>query len=209
MNEDKDLKEFSLIEEKFKDMPLEEPGGNVLMRVRDEAERLASRRPWWERIITVTTWAQRPAFSLALVLAVVVGLSYAVRQWRQTLPVGPNGDSGVASSSSNKGGNGEDFVASYTKSPLRESSPSLEFSAPESETFKDYIEGLRLFHEGKFKPATRLFEKVMASEPKFGKREQLYTYWVEALEKLGDVEAAGLKRQELKQIQQELEKQVK
>jgi len=214
-HEEQRLKEYDLFINKYESMPLTEPSNEVLQRVRENAQKHA-KQGFLSKLFNFNVLVYRRQLGWALMVFVVVGLSYALKEVRKTDPVGLVNETKVAATdnqkllvgeSSSGQSNGGNETASFTGGLTREATEAMTIGAAGSESLQNYIKGLSLFHKSEFKSATDIFAAVIAENPKFEKRVQLYTFWIKALEKMGDSESVDEKREELKKIEEEIASQ--
>lgn len=202
-------REFSQIEEAFKYYPLQEPSDAVLARVRSHAEKqlekgfLASLQDFFAgfALARQTAWV--------LTIFVVVGLSYALNSLREISPHTPGlsrtqvaQDAVVTPNqlqATVPGDVSEDVTLQSQKNIVEKVATSVSVEN-DATGFQTYTKALTLYNQGQFKSAAEAFDKLMGAKPQFEKREELYTYWIQALQRLGDNEQATKRQQELQKI---------
>lgn len=202
-------REFSQIEDAFKHYPLQEPSDAVLTRVRANAEKqlekgfLASLQDFFGGF----AFARQTAW--VLTIFVVIGLSYALNSLREISPHTPGlSRTEVAqkiATAPNQlqatvpGDLSEDVTLQSQKNIVEKVATTIS-AENDSTGFLAYAKALDLFNQGQFKPASDAFDNLIVAKPQFEKREELYTYWIQALQRLGDNEQAIKRQQELNQI---------
>jgi tetratricopeptide (TPR) repeat protein len=202
-------REFSQIEEAFTAYPLQEPSAVVLARVRANAEKqlekglLASIKDFLGgfALARQTAWV--------LTIFVVVGLSYALNSLREISPHTPGlSRTEIAQDTSATpnqlqatvpGDLPEDATLQSQKNIVEKVTASVPVPIDVA-SLVDYNKALELYNQGQFKSAADAFDKLMATTPRFEKRQELYSYWIQALQRLGDNEQAIKRQQELQKI---------
>jgi len=195
------LQEFSQIEAGFQDFPLSEPSDQVLQRVRDRA--YSEVQPGFFNFLKHTVVPRRLAW--AMMIFVVVGLSFALNELRKTDPYSP----GLASTPVAISTNGdalENGAANFSGTLTEMALQPVQIDKENAKIFQDFTKALSFYHQSRFKEANDLFQEIVATNPRFDKRVELYTFWIKTLDKMGDSQLANQKRLELQKIQDEIQK---
>lgn len=193
----RELKEWADLETAFKDFPLKAPNELILNRVRNGAREAG--RPqtntWLVRIKAAFTLRE---LALSFALVAVVALSVLMRI---DLPANPQS---VATTVSDN--DSQQLLAMRADNGAKANAVSPEDNVADKASesaLNAYKKALELFQAGDFAKASDGFSQIMAQNPGFEKRKELYTYWVETLKKLGQFELAEKKQLVLEQISAE------
>ncbi len=204
------LTDFEQIEEKFKDFPLQQPKPHTIEKVR----RMAAKQvhPGFISKLLKKSFLGIPvprSLAWGTMIFVIVGLSFALKELRKSeipfshptakeiVQTGNGLDSSTATATRVVSDNIE---TSSLDTPLTEQSTK---NTEATRIFKNYMEAINLYHQNKYKEASHIFENILALNPRFKKRVELYTYWIQALEKMDKIDLANSKKKELERIQQD------
>lgn len=202
-------REFSQIEEAFKGYPLQEPSEAVLARVRVNAEKQLQKTLAQSVRDFFAGFALARQAAWVMTIFVVVGLSYALNSLREISPHTPGlshtpvaQEAAVTPNQLQATVPGD--VPNETELELQKNIVEKVATSVSAENdamgLKAYTQALALYNQGQFKSAADAFDKLMGAKPRFDKREELYTYWIQALQRLGDNEQAIKRQQELQKI---------
>ena len=192
------LSEFSQLETAFTELPLQHPQDHIIQRVEKQAAKQLKPK-LFERLLIVP---KTRAAAWVAMLFVVVGLSYGLHELRSTNPYysAPSVAKIPPIKYTPEENNG---IASYTAVQGKKMIDPLTKETPEAAIMKSYMKGKLLYNQKNYVEASKLFNHIMTTNPKFDKRIELYTYWIDALEQLNEHGIAMLKKEELKKIQEE------
>lgn len=196
------LNDFSVLESGFAKLPQAEPSEAVLRAVLANAEKQI-RKPVFSFENFFVFFRQRTAMSFALVAMIAVGLYLQVRG----MPVNsgnsvsgsvPFGDSSLTATFQN-GPTTDGDLAKAVDDKLS----SGDVVTQDIELRQKYQRAVSLYQSGEYKNAADLFGAVIATKPDFDQKRELYTYWVDALEKDGQSVLAVEKRKILESFPSE------
>lgn len=184
----RELKEWADLEASFKEFPLQTPSELVLNKVRDRAREFG--RPqvdtWPARVKAAFTFREMAlSFGLvaALALTVVMRMDFQTDSQNVAVTASDNGSQLLAMHANNGATNPINAINKATEIALL-----------------DYKKALDFLQDGDFAKASDGFSQIMAQNPNFEKRKELYTYWVEILKKLNQFELAEKKQLLLEQM---------
>lgn len=191
------LSEFSHIETAFTELPLQHPQDHVLEQVRKQAAKQLKPR-FFERLLLIP---RTRAAAWVVMVFVVIGLSYGLHELRSSNPY-YNAPS-VAKIPPIKFNPAEsNGTASLAAVPGKKIIDPLTTDSPEAAELKAYMKAKLLYNQKNYVEASKLFNHIMITNPEFDKRVELYTYWIDSLEQLGEHGLATLKKEELHKIQE-------
>ncbi len=181
------------IEAQFKKLKLDEPSPAVLARVIENARR--ELKPNF--FASLSALFARRELSWAAMIVLVLGLSVWLKMAGDK-PVHNVGFSQSTATVLDTENTAIELSASVTTAkPADTQAPVLN----QDSSSADYDLAVSLFNQAKFKEAADLFAAVINDNPKFEKRVELYGFWIESLEKIGDTTLATQKRDELKTLE--------
>lgn len=173
------ITEYKILEETFKKKyPLSSPSDLTLNRVQQMARKQLRRRFFdFLKIVPV-----RQQLAWVAVICLVVGLSFILRDIRNPAVHKGSNDTSAA------------LQSVVAKDKDEASEPALNSS------FDDYIHALSFMHQNRLPEACNLFSSIISKNPAFEKRSELYSFWIDSLNKMGDAEQAQVREEELKKI---------
>ncbi len=182
-----ELADFAAIESAFAAFPLTEPSANVLAHVRKNAERFV--KPSVFEVITtnVRNFFTMPRLALAFSVVAVIGINYAMSRSQTT----------SLFSSQQENSELSNLSAARTNDP----SLSENTDAPNTAALKEFDKAIAAFQAGRYAETEQVFAALMSEYPAFEKRKEVYTYWIEALKKLGRYGLAEKKQKLLEEIE--------
>lgn len=203
------LDEYHRVSSSFRSFPLESPAEDVLEQVRHQA-RVHLKKSFWHTITEFLQVRPQLAYGSAMVLVLALGISlYQLRDGTQTQ------FAALTKSASNSIANGQDpqALASHKNQdnsgqagtgilPLDVSKVVLTPEEIESLNLK-YAQAKDLMAKSLFIEAATIFENIVTTYPDFAQRVELYSSWIECLDKTGQKESAKLRRTELAKILRE------
>lgn len=202
------LDEYHRVVSSFRSFELESPSDDVLARVSAQA-RVHLKKSLWQSVSEVLFARQRVAYGLAAVLVLAIGFS--IHDMNQ----GVQPQFAAVTKTANNSGSGTSpdgtVMATHKAGDTNAGTGSLTGSLPTGgltaeelrEVNLKYAQAKDLMTKGLFVEASQIFEQVIKKHPRFDLRIELYSNWIQCLDKMGQVDNAKLRRQELAKILQE------
>lgn len=188
--------DFAQIENQFKSLKLTEPSDELVMRVIDNAKR--ELKPSF--FATLSTLFVRREYALALTVVLVVGLSFMLNQSRHDVKRSSGFSQSPGVSHKSDASTSVETAATFSGAATQNNIEVIEANQDQVEVLKNYATAVSLYQQQKFKEASDSFASLIDANPNFEKRVELYTYWIDALTKIGDTNLASQKQQELEKI---------
>lgn len=192
---------YAALEKRVATLPLPGPPEQVLAAVMKNAAG-ALKAPLWSVAGFTAFFRQRAVFVSALSILIVSGLYIQTRN----LPSGsvssplltgkhtPFSDAGLNATFQNTPA-GTDLAKSVNE--------HLGDGAVAESLDQRYGRAVDMLNTGKPNDAAKLFSSIDAQAPQFAKKRELYTYWIDALERDGQKDLAEQKRQILQSLPSE------
>lgn len=195
------LGEYAEIQTSFQNFPLTSPCEGILGKVRAQA-RVHLKKSLWQQIGDYVFARQN--LSYALMICLVAALSIVVAQLRSE---GPIQIAANTRSAKNMLSDEERLATTRQDDTTKVGGSALDLAITGDDTVtvldNRYALGKEQFSKGLYQDAAVSFEKVLAADPLFAKRIELYSYWIQSLDKLGQTEKAKTVRAALEQILKE------
>lgn len=195
------LGEYAEIQTSFQNLPLTSPSEVVLARVREQA-RVHLKKSLWQQIGDYVFARQN--LSYALMICLVAALSIVVAQLRSE---GPIQIAANTRSAKNKLSDEERLATQIKDDTIKAGGSALDLAITGDDTVtvldNQYALGKEQFTKGLYQDAVQSFQKIIAADPLFAKRIELYTYWIQSLDKLGQTEKAKTVRAALEKVLKE------
>lgn len=194
---ERELREWALLETRFRDLPLQNPNSLVLNRVRNMARNEMPRpAAGWFSGLKGRFSSRELALVFTLIVAVLV--SHVMRE----SPLGSTEKTAANALGAPKVSADKTFLA--TRGDLTAEAPAFSGTmTPADEIIQaltDYDAAVDLYQAGSFREANRGFATIVSKRPNFEKRRELYAYWVESLKKLGKYALAEKKQKILEDV---------
>lgn len=187
------LKDFDDLESQFKNFPITEPSDIVLKRVQTMARE--ELKPGL--FASLQSFSLRRSLAWVTMFALVIGLNVILREFRETVPYSHTVNHAKLKTDKNT----KDTVqATRTAKAVEVTQTELQLKSEVGDAMVLYTQALGLFHAGDHAKAAELFEKVITTHPDFSKRQDLYRFWIQSLENLGDTAGMKIRQDELNAI---------
>ena len=195
------LASYAMLEKRVATLPIPGPPEHVLTAVMKNAAS-ALKPPLWSSAGFATFFRQRAVFVSALSILIVGGLYIQTRNLpsnslSNSLLSGqptPFSDAGLNATFQNTPA-GTDLAKSVDE--------QLGDGIVTESVEQRYSRAVDMLTTGKPSDAVKLFSSIDAQAPQFTKKRELYTYWIEALERDGQKDLAEQKRQILQALPSE------
>lgn len=195
------LDSYAALEKRVATLPLPGPPEAVLAAVMKNAAG-ALKAPLWSLAGFTAFFRQRAVFVSALSILIVGGLYIQTR----SLPSNPLANPvlpGQQTPFSDAGLNATFQNAPAGTDIAKSVNDHLGDGAVAESLDQRYGRAVELLNSGKPADAAKLFSSIDTQAPQFAKKRELYTYWIDALERDGQKDLAEQKRQILQSLPSE------
>lgn len=187
-HEEKRLKEWLFLEQSFEKTPLQKPAPHISNRVRYFARQQVHHQSTTQEI-SFSSWIKslfshnKTVFASVFVLVITLSLLLF-----NQVPKSPNDPTQIYATKTQN-----------TKNSLTTETPALA-NEVDSLVLENYQEALVAFDSGDYKKTHDIFSKITSLHPNFTQKQELYTYWVEALKHMGKYKLAEKKQRVLEEF---------
>lgn len=225
-----ELKDWALLENRVAGFPVREPKAQILENVRRMARsHLPVESPWSRFVVNLRAVLRPRTLALCATFTIVAGLSLIFKPHLPTgaenqmaglsrssdgivaaptqmaeftrSPDGVTSVSGQMAALTRSADGITSISATSLSAPTEhKGAVAMPLADAVSETLADYSAATEVYRQGNYLAASDAFSKIMAAEPAFPKRRELYTLWVESLKKLGKFDLAEKKQAVLEEI---------
>lgn len=190
--------DFVAIANRYAAIPTATPSSTVLNRVQENARRYAHPKTTSVILENIKALFIGRRLVVALSILAVLGLNYAMSHVQNTSFGDPNVTT-VASPQDQNNPNLTDLSATRSGTDTVSTPPGEQ----NDEASQKFNKGRAAFEAGQYNETQEIFSDLMAEYPSFEKRQEVYTYWIEALKKVGRYDLAEKKQKILEEIESE------